>query len=252
MAPVKVSDRVRVADRDASAADAKSGLFYDYFRNLTGSIERVYEDKSVCVDVDIDTLPEDVLRRHKEVETAARDKWLHGLSQEQRSRLTEADKQFAMRYKIVVAAADVELVKGDAGKAAKPAGIAKPAASGERALKAKPAAKAVEATHQERTPGAKAPAPSTERVKSAATPRAAKQQPKPRVKQPAGTQGVKPAAKTAAGAKTTAPKKSAPKSETGDKRLTEKDLAARELAFLKALKTKQGGAGKDGGKTKTT
>jgi hypothetical protein len=108
MTPVKVGDRVRVVDREPTPADVKSGLYYGYFRDLVGVIERVYDDNTVCVDVDIETLPEDVLLRHKDIQTAARDKWIAGLSQEQRNRLSEQDKQFKMSYKVVVAAADVE------------------------------------------------------------------------------------------------------------------------------------------------
>lgn len=104
---INVKDRVRVVDREPTAADVKSGLFYGYFRNLTGMVERVYDDKTVCIDVDIESLPADVIERHKDVEKTARDKWIAGLSGEQRGRLTEQDKQFNMRYKIVIAAEDV-------------------------------------------------------------------------------------------------------------------------------------------------
>ena len=219
MAPVKVGDRVRVADRETSAADAKRGLFYDYFRNLTGSVERVYEDNTVCVDVDIESLPDDVLRRHKEVETAARDKWIQGLSQEQRSRLTEADKQFTMRYKIVVAAADVG---GMAGKAAKEVRAARSA------------------------PSAEQPVAPKERTKSSTE--AGGRKVEVDVEKPAGKSGVKAATKADDAPKKTAAKAAAPKSTTEAKRLTEKDLAARELAHLKELRAKQGSTGKDGGK----
>jgi len=104
---VNVKDRVRVIDREPTTADVKSGLFYGYFRNLTGVVERVYDDTTLCVDVDIDSLPEDVRARHTDVEKTARDKWIAGLSGEQRGRLTEQDKQFNMRYKIVIASEDV-------------------------------------------------------------------------------------------------------------------------------------------------
>jgi hypothetical protein len=118
MASVKVGDRVRIADRDLSLADMKSGLFYGYFRNLTGKIERLYDDDTVCIDVDIESLPQEIADRHVEMQNAARDKWIAGLSQEQRGRLSEQDKQFKMSYKVVVAAADV-VPGGKAPKAEK-------------------------------------------------------------------------------------------------------------------------------------
>lgn len=107
MAAVKVGDYVRVSDREATSADAKTGLFYNYFRNLTGTVERVYDDNSVCVDVEIESLPQDIRDRHIEIQTMQRDKWINGLSQEQRNKLSEQDKQFNMSYKIVVSASDV-------------------------------------------------------------------------------------------------------------------------------------------------
>lgn len=109
---LKVGDAVRVVDREATLADVKTGLFYNHFRNLSGIVERIYEDKTVCIDVELGTLPKDVAERHTEIGKEMRDKWIDGLSQEARSRLKEQDKRFQLRYKIVVAASDVVPTKG--------------------------------------------------------------------------------------------------------------------------------------------
>lgn len=119
---VKVGDAVRVVDREPTPADVKSGLFYNHFRKIGGTVERVYDDGTVCIDVDVDNLPEDISERHREIAAEMREKWLQGLSQEGRSKLTEADKQFRLRYKIVVASSDVEVAKATSGKSdSKPA-----------------------------------------------------------------------------------------------------------------------------------
>jgi hypothetical protein len=126
---IKVGDVVRVVDREATQADAKTGLFYNHFRNLSGTIERIYDDNTVCIDVELGTLPEDVAERHTEIGREMRDKWIDGLSQEGRSRLTEQDKRFQLRYKIVVAASDVAPTKGAPPKESskKPTAVAKEA-----------------------------------------------------------------------------------------------------------------------------
>lgn len=146
MASFKAGDRVQIVDREMTSADIKSGLYYDYFRNLTGVVDRVYEDNSVCVKVDMDSLPEDVRKRHLQVQDAVRTRWLNGLGQEQRDRLSETDRSVILGYNILVGAAD--LLPG--GKA-KPA--AKKTASAESTKKAeavhRPTEKDIEKAEEE-------------------------------------------------------------------------------------------------------
>jgi hypothetical protein len=53
-------------------------------------------------------LSEDIRQRHIEIQDGARDKWINGLSQEARNKLSVQDKQFKMNYKILIAPADVQ------------------------------------------------------------------------------------------------------------------------------------------------
>ncbi len=51
----KDGDRVQVVDREANAADVKSSLFYNHYRGLVGTVQKVYEttdDIAVTVDED--------------------------------------------------------------------------------------------------------------------------------------------------------------------------------------------------------
>ena len=114
--PVKIGDMVQVLDREPTQADVKSGLFYNHFRNLTGTVERIYEDSTVCVNVDIASLSREIQDGHSEIASEMRDKWINSLSQEARSRLTEKDKQFRLSYKIIIADSDVLPVKGGTSK----------------------------------------------------------------------------------------------------------------------------------------
>ena len=95
-------DRVQIIDREATPEDNKKRIFYGHMRGLTGIIRRVYaEEEEIWVEVDLDSLPEDVRQRHQETENQMRTKWLDGLSDEARRRLGSAEKQFNLRYSIL-------------------------------------------------------------------------------------------------------------------------------------------------------
>src|SRR5690242_14384280 len=62
---IELGNYVKVVDREATPADAKSGLFYNHFRNLAGVVDRIYDDGNLCVVVDHATLQRDMLARLK-------------------------------------------------------------------------------------------------------------------------------------------------------------------------------------------
>lgn len=104
----KEGDRVQVVDREASAADVKSSLFYNHYRGLVGTVQKVYESSNdVAVTVDEDSLPEPICTRHLDVRQAMKTKWLDSLSEEARNRLTEQERDFTLRYTILVAPKDL-------------------------------------------------------------------------------------------------------------------------------------------------
>ena len=100
---------VRLADREPNAADSKSGLYYPYYRNLTGIIAKLYADETAAVTVDPESLPNEIRARHQAGTDAMRQKWLDGLSDEARSKLSASEKKFALRYNLLVGLADLSL-----------------------------------------------------------------------------------------------------------------------------------------------
>ena len=100
-------DTVQVADREATGPDAKSGLFYNHYRGLTGAVSKVYPDGSAAITVDVESLPEPMRARHLAGSEAQRQKWLDGLSDEARNRLSGAEKRFSLRYTLLVATSDL-------------------------------------------------------------------------------------------------------------------------------------------------
>jgi hypothetical protein len=111
MAKINPGDPVTVAARDQTPADIKSGLYYPHYGGLTGTILKVYAEEASVL-VDRETLPVELRKRHEENEKSMKAKWLDGLSDEARNRLTGAEKKFALNYAILVAVSD--LLPGEA------------------------------------------------------------------------------------------------------------------------------------------
>jgi hypothetical protein len=100
-------DTVQIADRETTAADTKSGLFYPHYRGLQGTLGKVYADDTATVNVSPESLTSEIKARHEAGTQGMRQKWLDGLSDEARNRLSAAEKKFALRYTVLVALDDV-------------------------------------------------------------------------------------------------------------------------------------------------
>lgn len=119
MASFKAGDRVQLVTRPVTPDDEKNGLYYSYFGGLTGSVDTVYAEGSVCVNVDLESLSSSARDRHLAMQEAERKKWLENLSGEARNRLSPEQKQLKLSYKILVSSKDMEHIKGskpDGGK----------------------------------------------------------------------------------------------------------------------------------------
>ena len=51
-------DRVRIVDREVTPEDVKSGLFYNHFRGLVGTIQKIYDEKEAAVVIEVESMPE--------------------------------------------------------------------------------------------------------------------------------------------------------------------------------------------------
>ncbi|MDD3152580.1 MAG: hypothetical protein PHE45_06765 [Bacteroidales bacterium] len=106
----KEGDYVKVISREQTPEDVKNGTYYPHFGGLCGTVDRIYDD-TICIKVDIDSLPKDMMKRHQDVEESIRKKWLNGLSGEARNRLSAEDRRFNLAYTILVSANDLEMAK---------------------------------------------------------------------------------------------------------------------------------------------
>ena len=112
MASFKNGDRVRILDRPASANDIKSGLFFNHYRNLSGAVQKAYKSGEIAISVEPDCLPKDIWNRHTQVRDQMRRRWIEGLTDEGRRRLTPDQKTFDLRYVVLVAASDLQKQRG--------------------------------------------------------------------------------------------------------------------------------------------
>lgn len=103
----KEGDYVKIVEREQTPLDVKNGTFYPYFCGLAGVVEHIYEE-AISLNVDCDTLPSGVLKRHREIQESVKKKWLDGLSGEARNRLTPEEKKFELAYNILVQKDDLE------------------------------------------------------------------------------------------------------------------------------------------------
>src|SRR5579864_9009227 len=117
-------DRVQVVDRSQNAEDTKSGLFYNHFRGLVGAITKIYPTEEVAVTIEQESLPEDVRKRHLDVQQQMKSRWLDGLSEEARGRLTDEEKDFRLRYSILVKAKDLQNPTSERAPVAQVAAVA--------------------------------------------------------------------------------------------------------------------------------
>jgi hypothetical protein len=108
MSKVKEGDRVRVITREQSEDDTKTNLYFNFYGGLTGTVAKIYNDNEVAIEIEPESLTKDVRKRHDDVRDQMKTKWLDGLSEEGRSKLTEREKDFNLRYRILVRMGDLE------------------------------------------------------------------------------------------------------------------------------------------------
>jgi hypothetical protein len=104
----KTGDRIRISSREATPQDVKLAVFFNHYRGLTGTIQKVYTGGEAAIEVDLDALPEELWKRHMDTRDQMREQWLRGLSDDVRRKLTPEQKQFDLRYVALVRLQDLE------------------------------------------------------------------------------------------------------------------------------------------------
>lgn len=108
MADLKKGDSVVVATRPVTNEDVKTSLYYAYFGGLAGKVDNVYDDGTVCIEVDLDSLPKEARERHLSIQAAENKRWLDNISDEMRNKLSADQKKLTISYKILVNKNDIQ------------------------------------------------------------------------------------------------------------------------------------------------
>lgn len=108
MANFKEGDRVQIVTREQTNGDVKGRSYYPFMGGLRGTIYRLYSDGRAAVQIDPDSLPETVLTRHVEAQERMKNRWIEGLSEEARSRLTPEEREFHLNYVLLVSLEDLQ------------------------------------------------------------------------------------------------------------------------------------------------
>ncbi len=108
MPGLKEGEAVCIVERAATAADAKSGLYFGHYRNLSGTIFKLYgsgEDGQAAIDIDLESLPAEVAQRHLET----RDLMFNSLPAESRRQSANGTASpFRLRYIVLVGIRDIK------------------------------------------------------------------------------------------------------------------------------------------------
>ena len=104
---LKEGDRVQIVSRELTAEDAKNNLYYSHFAGLTGTITKLFATQEASIEIDVEALPEAIGKRHLDFQDNWRNRWLDGLSEEGRNRLSVSEREFNLRYCVLVSIQDL-------------------------------------------------------------------------------------------------------------------------------------------------
>ncbi len=107
MLRLKEGDAVRIVDREPTQADLRSGLYYNHYRNLAGTVFKLYgagESQQAAVDVGLESLPVEVAARHREVTDQMR---ANLTGEARRGSGPGGENEFRLRYVVLVSSADL-------------------------------------------------------------------------------------------------------------------------------------------------
>lgn len=108
MAKWNEGDRVRVVTRTVTEEDRKKNRYFEHMAGLVGTVQNVYGDDTIAVQVDKSSLSEVTADVHQTAMARMREKYLGQLSEEQRKQLTKEETEFEAHYVLLAQASDLE------------------------------------------------------------------------------------------------------------------------------------------------
>ena len=108
MPTFKPGDRVRVVTRPVTADDRAKNRYFDHMGGLTGTVQQVYSDAEIAVEVEPESMSKVSLDVQKTATTRMRDKFLSQISEEQKKAFTKEELDFDAHYVVLVQSSDLE------------------------------------------------------------------------------------------------------------------------------------------------
>lgn len=103
-------DRVRVITRAVTEEDRKKNRYFDHMAGQVGTVQNVYDPAEVVVRVDRESMGPITLEVQETATQRMRDKFLGGLSEEQKKTLTKEELEFDAHYVLLVRSEDLEKI----------------------------------------------------------------------------------------------------------------------------------------------
>jgi hypothetical protein len=101
-------DHVKIVSRPVTEDDRKKNRYFEHMAGLTGTVQNVYEDGQLAIQVD----PPSLSKVSGDVHTTATrrmwEKFSSNITEEQRKALTKEEMEFDTHYVLLVAAGDLE------------------------------------------------------------------------------------------------------------------------------------------------
>jgi hypothetical protein len=108
MPTFKPGDRVRVVTRAVTAEDRAKNRYFDHMAGLVGTVQQVYSDAEVAIEVETDSMSKVSLDVQKTATVRMRDKFLSQISEEQKKAFTKEELDFQAHYMVLVQNSDLE------------------------------------------------------------------------------------------------------------------------------------------------
>jgi len=105
---IQDGQRVQIAERPVRAADQKTVAYYSFYTGLTGTVMHTYPDGTSSVDIDLESLPVAVRKRHEKSESQLREKWLGDSAEDDPSQQkTGKVRGLKLKYSLLIANGDL-------------------------------------------------------------------------------------------------------------------------------------------------
>ena len=104
----KEGDRVRVLSREVTEEDRKKNRYFEHMAGLVGTIQNVYSDNELAVQVDPSSLGPVTASAHSTANKRMRDRFVEDMSEAQKKLFTKEELEFETHYVLLVQGSDLE------------------------------------------------------------------------------------------------------------------------------------------------